>query len=440
MDFTIPTLKEIQTRNITDFILAYNTGRPNDEKIDPSIRNNPEGALVYTESQQANSLYKLIKFAVKQLFLDTATGSFLDRLASAIGITRNPATSSIGNITTIGTTITNIPINTNFLRGSGLQYKTIANSTIVNLSFSVSSITRSGTIVSVTTSGNHGLSPTMPFTIAGANETDYNGSWEVESVVSDTEFTYLITTTPATPATGTILMDYDGVFIELESIDKGQDVNALGGSELTLETPISGVETSFVQFSELTGGTDEENDEDFRARAIFRKQNPNVAFNVAEIINQAKLVAGVTRVWVEEITPDIGQVTVYFTRDNDDDQIPSSSEVSAVKTSILLKKYAVTDSDDVIVSAPTPISVPITFSNLSPNTTEMQTAISLSLDDFFKTKTNIGENILKTQIESIIYQTIDDSGNSPIFILTAPAGDTAISTGELGILGTITYP
>lgn len=436
MDFQIPTLKEIQTRNITDFILAYNNGRPDDEKIDPSIRNNPEGALVYTESQQSNSLYKLIKFAVKQLFLETATITFLDRLAE---ISRNPATGSTGNMTTIGTITTNIPLNTIFTRGDGLQYQTLADSTIINLSFSVSSITRSGNTVTVTTSGNHGLSPTMPLTISGANETDYNGSWVVESVASDTVFTYLITTTPATPATGTLLMDYDGVSIEIESIDKGQEVNALGGSELTVATPISGVDTSFVQFDELTGGTDEETDEDFRARAIEKKQNPNVAFNVAEIITQAKKVAGVTRVWVNEITPAIGQVTIYFTRDNDDDQIPSSSEVSAVKTSILLRKYAVTDDSDVIVSAPTPISVPITFSSLSPNTTEMRNAITLSLQDFFKTQTNEGENLPKTQLESIIYQTVDNSGNTPIFTLSAPAGDTAISAGELPILGLITY-
>lgn len=67
----------------------------------------------------------------------------------------------------------------------------------------VTSITRSGTLVTVTCSGAHGLADGDPATIAGAVQTEYNGLQQV-NVVSSTVFTYEIATTPATPATGTI--------------------------------------------------------------------------------------------------------------------------------------------------------------------------------------------------------------------------------------------
>lgn len=69
---------------------------------------------------------------------------------------------------------------------------------------SVSSITRSSTTATVTTSSSHGLSANNYITIAGANETSYNGAFRITSVPSTTTFTYTVTGSPSTPATGTI--------------------------------------------------------------------------------------------------------------------------------------------------------------------------------------------------------------------------------------------
>jgi len=69
---------------------------------------------------------------------------------------------------------------------------------------SVTSITRSGTTVTVTTTTDHGLQEGQAVVIAGAVEPDYNGTFDVASVTSSTVYTYEISTTPTTPATGTI--------------------------------------------------------------------------------------------------------------------------------------------------------------------------------------------------------------------------------------------
>lgn len=73
---------------------------------------------------------------------------------------------------------------------------------------SVNSITRSGTTVTVTTSASHGYLTGNSVQIVGASQTEYNGHWEI-TVTGASTFTFQISTTPTTPATGTILVTKD---------------------------------------------------------------------------------------------------------------------------------------------------------------------------------------------------------------------------------------
>ena len=70
-------------------------------------------------------------------------------------------------------------------------------------SVNVSSITRSGATATVTTATPHGLTTGASATIGGAAQVDYNIE-AVVTVLTDTTFTYDVTNSPATPATGTI--------------------------------------------------------------------------------------------------------------------------------------------------------------------------------------------------------------------------------------------
>lgn len=75
---------------------------------------------------------------------------------------------------------------------------------------SVSSITRSGSTATVTTATAHGFQTGQYVTIAGATQTEYNGLFAV-TVTSTTVFTYTVSGSPATPATGTITAAVDPV-------------------------------------------------------------------------------------------------------------------------------------------------------------------------------------------------------------------------------------
>jgi hypothetical protein len=84
------------------------------------------------------------------------------------------------------------------------ELRIIPPTTSVPDTLAVTSVTRSGSLVTVTTTDEHGYSVDDFVTIAGAVETDYNGAVRVYSVPSSTTFTYVTTATPTSPATGTI--------------------------------------------------------------------------------------------------------------------------------------------------------------------------------------------------------------------------------------------
>jgi hypothetical protein len=73
------------------------------------------------------------------------------------------------------------------------------------LPVTIEGITRAGSIATAATTAAHNLRTGNIVTIADAVQTEYNGTFQV-TVVDDYTFTYTITGTPASPATGTITM------------------------------------------------------------------------------------------------------------------------------------------------------------------------------------------------------------------------------------------
>lgn len=88
------------------------------------------------------------------------------------------------------------------------------------LEHSVTSLTRSNSTATATVS-NHGLSTGDSATISGANQAQYNGTFEITVVDVDT-FTYTVTGAPATPATGTIIAVFAAPFTTIMQTIKNQ--------------------------------------------------------------------------------------------------------------------------------------------------------------------------------------------------------------------------
>ena len=405
------------------------------------IRNSFLNALVVGTAGRAFDLYNQIQAVQSEMFMDTATGEFLERWGSYKKITRNAASQSEGNITVTGTSTTNIPAGTALQSTEGIQYLTLNDEQITSVPISVLTITRSSQIMTVTTSGTHHYGDGMTVVISGANESEYNGSFVVNTTAVNS-FTATVVGTPATPATGTIISTATLADTEVKSVTFGADTDQVKGTEISFVTPVSGADNNaIVQFEGLAGGEDIESDSDLRNRIISEYQNPISTFNAAAIESKAKEVAGVTTVEVHEITPDVGQVNIYLLRYNDDPVIPSASDVATVKKEILTIKPAHVDPEDVKVLAPAGITQDFVFNSLDPNTASMQTSIEASLVEAFRENALVGEDFQKIAYESAIWQTVDTSNGDSVvsFHLNIPGGDIVVASGEIAVLGTVTF-
>lgn len=412
----------------------------------PFLKNSWLGAIITGYGNRIFDFYLQLKEAIKQSFPDTATDDDLEHWASIWRINRLAASVSSGNIIATGTATTQIPSGTAYSSSDGLIYVSTATSTISAQVLAVTSLTRSGTTVTATTLGDHNLASNVPVTIAGADQTEYNVTDTEIQVTGLNAFTFQVTGTPTTPATGTITAAHTSTPVPVESQEfetTDLSVNQDADAPLTLQSPIVGVDdTANVDFGELGGGSVQETDTALQARLLDRIQNPIAHFNVAEITAVAKEVVGVTRAFVEEVTPAVGQVTVYFMRDNDVNPIPVASEVAKVDDKIQAIRPANTDVADVIVSAPTAVVTDFTFTSLSPNTSTMKDAVSENLRQFFDESTSVGVNIDQDAYRSAIFNTVDTAtgGTVQTFSLSTPGGDIAIATGEIGVLGNVVYP
>lgn len=141
-------------------------------------------------------------------------------------------------------------------------------STAVN----ISSITRSGTTVTVNTTGNHGFSNGDSISIGGATPDDYNGAYTI-STSGGSQFTYSITVTPSSPATGTITASIPSSAQVASSITRsgstatatlashgyanGQSVTISGATQTAYNGTfiISGVTTDTFNFTVTEGPT-----------------------------------------------------------------------------------------------------------------------------------------------------------------------------------------
>jgi hypothetical protein len=76
------------------------------------------------------------------------------------------------------------------------------------------SISRVGAVATVAVTSPHYLAAGQRFSITGATQPEYNGEFEISSVPSNSTFTFPVSGSPATPATGTIVVHFPGTFYQ----------------------------------------------------------------------------------------------------------------------------------------------------------------------------------------------------------------------------------
>ena len=259
----------------------------------------------------------------------------------------------------------------------------------------------------------------------------------------------------ATPAVGTVTFTGTGVVPEgtqiqtedgavyvttAESSDgsapiraavAGKTGNADAGIELTLVSPIAGIQ-SVCFASELTGGADAEDDEALRERLLYRQKTPPKAGTKADYVKWALEVPGVTRAWCFPKELGQGHVTVRFMTDGmTENGVPNETMIKAVA-------YHITEEMPVTavlhVFAPVPKKLDMTI-DILPDTPQIRKKVEGAIASAIYVEAVPSGAILFTTLDRAVASVSEVQS----YRITAPSDDIACAKGEIFVPGKITF-
>lgn len=224
--------------------------------------------------------------------------------------------------------------------------------------------------------------------------------------------------------------DIDHVTLYIKAERGGVSGNQLGDVDMELETPIEGVTKVLVHNEGVKGGTDEETDEDFKARIIYLQSHRGTSGNVDDYMNWCYEIEGVKHVRVIPLWKGNGTVKVIVTGANNahlDDRI-----LEKVKEYISIKRPI---GADVTIITPTvvPINIRATVEILdTSNIQQIKESLTEEINAFLLgspevTYTKIGG--ILSRIRGVIdYKDLTVNENTRNFTLTDE---------QVGTVGTI---
>jgi uncharacterized phage protein gp47/JayE len=244
------------------------------------------------------------------------------------------------------------------------------------------------------------------------------------TVVMRSDGTRFATVNPVTLVAGTATA-------EVTAEVAGQAGNAAIATVLQLESPIAGINSGVTAFTALAGGADIEDAEDWRARILARKRRVPQGGSLYDYEDWALEVPGVTRAWASRGEMGAGTVTVRFTRDEDVSPIPDAGEVATVQAHIDERRPVTADAFVVA-----PIGAPVDFTiQLTPNDAAVRAAVFAELLDVIRREGEPGGTLLITHLREAVSIAAGEENH----IMTVPNADVAMTTGQLPMMGVITW-
>ena len=246
---------------------------------------------------------------------------------------------------------------------------------------------------------------------------------------------------------GAVLVAYDGQRYATEidatisggsavttvyAVDTGILGNRTAGQNVTLQSPVSGINATAIAGA-MTGGTDSESDDSLRSRLLFRIKNPPHGGAKHDYEAWALEVPGVTRAWVYPLEAGIGTVTVRFMMDNSyANGIPLAGDVATVLAHIDALRPVTA-----ILSVFAPVAVPLNFtvSSLSPSNATVQAAITQELNALIAREASPGGTLLISHIR----EAISVASGEIDHVLTAPSGNVVMTTGNITTMGSVSF-
>jgi uncharacterized phage protein gp47/JayE len=222
--------------------------------------------------------------------------------------------------------------------------------------------------------------------------------------------------------------------IPIQALDAGALGNLEAGVALSLQTPVTGVTGATVVA--LEGGTDDETDDELRARILKRIREPPMGGDATDYEQWALAVPGVTRAWAAPQEMGIGTCSVRFMMDDlraDNDGFPLPEDVDAVQA-YLNKVRPVTVKQCYVLA---PLKQPIDFHilNLNPDTEAIRAGIQTSIEQMLYLSAAPGRTIFAAWK----YTAIMNAPGVISFDMASCADDVMPDGGHMAMLGDIYY-
>lgn len=168
--------------------------------------------------------------------------------------------------------------------------------------------------------------------------------------------------------------------VPLRALDAGAVGNLAVGTALSMTVAVVGVSgAAGVTVQSMSGGADEESDDELRVRVLARIRQPPMGGCAYDYVAWALQVAGVTRAWCSPKEMGPGTVTVRIMCDDlraSTGGFPLPADIAAVQTYLELVRPVC---GDVFVVAPIPTPVNFVVQNLIGDTPALRGAIALSV-------------------------------------------------------------
>jgi uncharacterized phage protein gp47/JayE len=401
------------------------------------------GTLSDSIGERIYSFYYAITQLISELFPDT-TNMYVQRWAGIFNILQKGASGSTGywnytGVLSITPGFNIVPLGSILVDENGNTYETTER-TALGTKFGTATFSRAGSIYTITFA-DHELPTGALAVISSSGNPQLNGTRSV-TVLTNTTFT--VESIASGVTSGNCLVSIFTASSQIRAITPGSDTNLAPLTALSLQSGLPGVTSlGMVNPDGFTGGIDIESLPDLRERLLLRLRNPVANFNKAQIESLVLQQNSITRVFVQTVTPAIGQVTIYPLIDGSSPPIPSTvknQEIKDVITSTIMP--ADISEADVFVSQAIELQVPITLTALNPNNVNMQKSITAGLRQLFETQAGVGITLTVDDIRSTINSSFDINTRLGVtsFTLSAPTASIVPASNQLPVLGTVTYP
>lgn len=276
----------------------------------------------------------------------------------------------------------------------------------------------------------------------------------VDTLITRADGTQFVTTAATTVALAP-------VNVPVACATPGAIGNTAAGTPMTIASPIGGIISAGVA-NLITGGADQETQDALRTRMLAIYAAPPQGGDLNDYVEWAMGVPGVTRAWALGGGAGAGTVVVYVMLDtteaayggfpqgtnggatNETRTAAATGDQLAVANYIFpLEPVAALS----IVSAPVSAPVDFTITGLgSANTSANQAAITAALQGMFLSLGYVGGTLNPVTMEpwaaitpSAWYEAIASGPGVSVFNVASPTAALTPTTGQLNVLGTVTF-